>query len=160
MSAKLKVLSFDVSSVSTGWALITFGKPKKYGAIKLDKKLSISEKLVMFKLAVVGLLCEHTPDHIVVEETYLKNVKTLKTLMQFIGVLNEASLTIVGKQIKMVSPQTVRSSFKVKTKEDAFEFVNKKFKLRANFDDDNDVTDAILQGLYYYNFFKENENGK
>ena len=60
----------------------------------------------------------------------------------------------------MISPQTVRSHFKIKTKEDAFELVKKEFKLNMEFDDDNDITDAILQGLYYFNFLKEREDGE
>lgn len=151
----IKVLSLDVSSVSTGWCVLYRGDPKFYGVIKLNKKLSIAEKLVMFKLAIVGIICEHKPDYVVVEETYLKNVKTLKTLMQFVGVLNEACLTLIGKNIQMISPQTVRSKFKLKTKEDVFTFVNNKFKLKMNFEDHNDITDSILQGVYYYNFLKE-----
>lgn len=160
MSNKVSILSFDVSSVSTGWALIVNGKPKKYGIIAISKKLSVSERLVVFKLGVVQVMCEHTPDIIVVEETYMRNVKTLKTLMQFIGVLNEASLTMLGKRIEMVSPNTVRSYFEVKTKEDAFEFTNKLFKLKMNFKEHNDITDAILQGVYYYkyNVLKESKD--
>lgn len=154
MVFKHKVLSFDVSSVSTGWAIVVNGKPKKYGKIVISKKLSIAEKLVAFKLGTIQVMCEHKPDVIVIEETYMRNVRTLKTLMQFVGVLNEASLNIVGKHAVMVSPNTVRSKFEVKNKEEAFHFVNKKFKFGMNFKDDNDITDAILQGLYYYNFLK------
>lgn len=160
MSNKLKVLSFDVSSFSTGWALIINNKPKKYGVISLDKKLTTLERLIVFRLAAINILCSNNPDFIVIEETYLKNVKTLKVLMQFIGVLSEACLTIVGKQPIIISPQTVRSHFKVKNKEEAFEFINKKYKLKMKFENDNDISDAILQGLYYYDFLKERNNGE
>lgn len=157
---KNSILSFDVSSVSTGWALILKDRPKKYGKVTIDKRLSIPEKLLLFKLGVVKLLCEYNPDFIVIEETYMRNVKTLKTLMQFIGILNEASLTLIGKKPVFISPNTVRSYFKVKGKEEAFEFTNKEFKLKMNFDEDNDITDAILQGIYYSAVLKESEDGK
>ena len=154
----IKVLSFDVSSVSTGWAVVTKNKPKYYGVITIDKKLSISQKLNAFRCAVISLLCKHAPTHVVVEETYMKNVKTLKTLMQFISVINEASFNTIGKEPVLIFPNTVRSYFKLKNKKEMFEYINKRFKFNMDFKKDNDVTDALGQGLYYFELLEENNN--
>ena len=150
--SKKVVLSFDVSSVSTGWAVIKNNKPIAYGKITIEKCKSLSEKLFFFRTEVILLICKYKPTDVVVEDTYLLNVKTLKTLMQFIGILNESYFNLYNKTISIVSPNTVRSKFKLKGKEAVFNFIESKYSLGLDFDCGNDITDAILQGLYYYKF--------
>jgi len=157
-----KILSFDVSSVSTGWSFLLDGKPKEFGKIVPPRSYRLQEKLQWFKSESNVLLKVYFPDHIVIEETYLKNVKTLKTLMQFIGVLNLECFFETGKEPMFISPQTVRSHYKLKTKEDVFSYVQNKYKAKLKnytFDTGNDITDSILQGLYLYEVLSaEGEN--
>jgi len=50
---------------------------------------------------------------------------------------------------------TTRSRFGIKTKEQVFDFVKKIYKPILNsysFKEGNDISDSILQALYYYKF--------
>jgi hypothetical protein len=98
------------------------------------------------------------PDYIIVEETYLKNVKTLKTLMQFVTVVNTQCFEVLMEEPLFISPQTVRSHYKLRNKEEVFEYVKNKYKVklkRYTFETGNDITDATLQGLYWYDVLSE-----
>jgi len=154
------ILSFDVSSVSTGWAYLEDSKLKEFGVIKMSDKYSLQEKLYWFSKSIDGLLKICKPDHIVVEETYLKNVKTLKTLMQFIAIVNLRCYEILNKEPVFVSPNTVRSVFCLKTKEDVFNAVKSKYKTKfksISFDEGNDISDAIMQAMYWLQILKEKD---
>jgi Holliday junction resolvasome RuvABC endonuclease subunit len=157
----IKILSFDVSSVSTGWAFLKEGKLEQFGVIQPPDKYSIQEKLYWFKSEVSALFEIYRPNHVLVEETYLKNVKTLKTLMQFIGVINLECFYKLRLEPVFLSPNTVRSEFGLKTKRDVFKAVKLKYKSKfkkIEFEDGNDITDAIMQALYWWKLIKEKEN--
>jgi Holliday junction resolvasome RuvABC endonuclease subunit len=159
-----RLLSFDVSSISTGWSLFDDGRLKSYGLItrSIICDLSVAQRLFVFKKDVEHILLHYTPDCVVVEETYMKNVKTLKTLMQFIGVLQLACYELLDcLEPVFLSPNTVRSYFGVKGKEEAFDFVFNKYKKtlgKLDFKSGNDITDSILQGLYWLKYLKEHNN--
>ena len=147
-----KILSFDVSSVSTGWAFLFHGKLQSFGTINPHTTFMIQEKLYYFRNEVISLLKIFGPDHAVIEQTYLKNVKTLKVLMQFIGVINLECFFELGQEPIFVSPMTVRSHFELKDKEDVFKYIKNKYKVKLkkyDFESGNDITDAILQALYW-----------
>jgi len=149
----MNILSLDVSSVSTGWAVFSGSKLNHIGKIVISSKYSLQEKLYMFRNELNSLLILHNPDYVVVEETYLKNVKTLKVLMQFISVVNIECFDTLKKEPVFVSPNTVRSNFGLKTKSDVFKAVKSKYKVKLknyDYDSGNDITDAVLQGLYFY----------
>ena len=154
-----RILSFDVSSVSTGWSYIFNGKLQEFGVIVPPKSYRLQEKLYWFKNEVNALLKIYYPSYVIVEETYLKNVKTLKTLMQFIGVINLECFMTLDEEPLMVSPQTVRSHFKLKDKKEVFDYIKDKYKVKLKkytFETGNDITDSILQGLYWHNVLTEN----
>lgn len=165
-----KILSFDVSSVSTGWAYLLDGKLQGFGAIKPSGTLIVN-KLIDFSDKVKIVLEQIKPSTVVIEETYMKNVKTLKVLMQFIGVLQ----LLCGEYAYPIFtyPASVRSMFKLKGKEEVFDYIKNKYqqelskcifedtistktKVAKNYVKDNlivanDISDAILQALYVYN---------
>ena len=152
---KNNIVSFDVSSVSTGWCHLIESNVEKFGLIQPPKNFSISQKLYYFDYAVRSILKMCNPNHVIAEETYLKNVKTLKTLMQFTGVLNLDCLSVLEKDLVFISTMTTRSKFSLKTKEQVFDFVKKVYKPILNdysFKEGNDIADSILQALYYYKF--------
>jgi len=157
-----KVLSFDVSSVSTGWAYFEDGKLKKFGLITRNsiKDYSTCQKLLIFKKDVEQLLTKYKPSVVIIEETYMKNVKTLKMLSQLIGILQIGSYLFLSVEPIFISPNTVRSYFEVKKKEDAYKYVVNRYKSKfknSTFEKDNDITDSILQGLYFLEKEKSNE---
>jgi hypothetical protein len=102
----------------------------------------------------------HAPDAVVIEETYLKNVRTLKTLVMFITVVE---MECYDNYIipDFVSPITVRSHFGLKNnKQEVFDYVKDKYKVKLkkyDFESGNDITDSILQALYWIE--KEKKNG-
>jgi len=152
---KNSIVSFDISSVSTGWSYLVESNVEKFGLIQPPKNFSLSQKLYYFDYFVRSILKMCNPNYVIAEETYLKNVKTLKTLMQFIGVLNLDCLDVLEKDLISISTMTTRSRFGIKTKEQVFDFVKKVYKPILNdysFKEGNDITDSILQALYYYKF--------
>ena len=158
-----KILSFDVSSVSTGWSFLFNGKLKEFGVIVPTTSYRLQEKLYWFKNETNALFKVYFPDYVVIEETYLKNVRTLKTLMQFIGVINLECFFELGQEPTFISPQTVRSHFKLKTKEDVFSYVQNKYKVKLKkytFETGNDITDSVLQGLYWYDVLSAEGEGE
>ena len=150
----MKLMSFDVSSVCTGWSYFNKGKLKYFGLITrtMIKNFSVPQKLFIFKKEVDKVLLKYKPTHVIIEETYLKNVKTLKNLMQFIGVLRERVYELLSIEAVFVNTSTVRSRFKLKGKEAVFVFVKDKYKQELKgytFKNGNDITDSILMGLYF-----------
>lgn len=153
--AKNGIVSFDVSSVSTGWSYLVRKNLKKFGVIQPPKKFSTGQKLYYFNYAVESILKMCKPSHVVIEETYLKNVKTLKNLMQFIGVANLNCMDVLEIDPFFANILTVRSKFRIRSKEEAFELIKALYKPRLDdysFEEGNDITDSILQALYYYEY--------
>jgi Holliday junction resolvasome RuvABC endonuclease subunit len=159
----VKILSFDVSSVSTGWSFFKDDKLTAFGVIKIPIEYELQTRLLWFKYHIHMLLTMYKPKIVLVEDTYLKNVKTLKTLMQFIGVLNLMCGEILEVTPTFLSPNSIRSVFELKTKEDVFECVKDRYKVKLKeltFENGNDITDSILQGLYYIEKTKEAESNE
>lgn len=154
------IISFDVSSVSTGWAFLDSGKVKDIGLIKIPSTYTLQQKLYWFEKNIEALFKVLRPDFVLIEETYLKNVKTLKTLMQFIAIVNIKAYEFLYVESIFISPNTVRSHFKLKNKEEVFEYLKNKYKVKfknLKFEDGNDMSDALLQALYWYDVLNEKE---
>jgi len=152
------ILSFDVSSVSTGWSFFRLGKLESFGTITPLKEYRLQEKLYWFKTEVKSLLRIFNPYYVIIEQTYLKNVTTLKVLTQFIAMVNIECFTEIDIEPIFISPQTVRSHFGVKTKEEAYEYVKNKYKVKFKhytFETGNDITDSVLQGMYWWDVLRE-----
>jgi len=147
------VMSFDVSSVSTGWSYFKNNRLTAFGIIApKDTKASLCEKLGEFGSAAALLLGKYEPKQVVIEETYLKNVKTLKKLNQYVTIVQCACCEILGVEPAFVGPTSVRKHFKIKDKRAAYKYVVKKYKTKfkkSTFKKDNDISDSILQGLYF-----------
>ena len=154
-----KLLSFDVSSVCTGYSFFDNGKLKECGVIQLSSSLTKQEKLYVFRANARVLLRLYEPDGVVIEETYLKNVNTLKVLVSFVTVVETECYDHHIKPV-FLNTMTVRSHFGLKSKQDVFDYVKDKYKVKLkpyDFDSGNDITDSILQALYWIDKDKENE---
>ena len=84
----MKVLGLDISSVSTGWAVLeTPLKLIDYGLITCDVDLNLGQKLSKFDSDLNAILERH-PDvsWVGIEDTYNNNTVTMKTLSKFAGV--------------------------------------------------------------------------
>ena len=85
----MKILAFDISSISTGVALIKDGYLiKKYcSTIQPNPKKSMGERLTYFVYELAEKIDQHKPDLIVIEDIFRgRNIKTFKVLAQFRGV--------------------------------------------------------------------------
>src|SRR6188508_2321984 len=95
MSSKV-ILALDVSSSSTGYAVIRNGRWRfsgsSCGTISTPSKLSISERLVLFRDEIEALIKKVKPDLIVIEDVFSsRNISVMKLLARFNGVAIEIS---------------------------------------------------------------------
>lgn len=149
------IFSLDVSTVSTGWCLTKGKKTLSYGVIKINKNVSFSMRLCEFRIRLKELLNSfNTIDYIVIENGFaLRNVKTLKALSRFSGVAMECCVSVTGKEPFIMNNKTVKKFFNVKTKEELYGVITKKYRKLCKdfeFNTHNDVTDAIAQAVCYY----------
>lgn len=148
------VLSLDVSSVKTGYAVCKNGRWRlsstSHGVICPPKKFGLSEKLVYLRDELEKVILSVGPDRIVIEDVFAsRNISTMKLLSRFNGVAIELSRRLLGKNPDIVMTAQVRSFHKCgRSKEEAFEFIKEKYKLDWKFEEMNDITDAIAMGLY------------
>lgn len=148
------ILSLDVSSSSTGYAVFRSNRwrvsKNSYGKICISPKLSVAERLVKFRDEVETLINRVDPDLIVIEDIFSqRNVSTLKLLARFNGVAIEVSRRIVNKDPLIALTSQVRGFLKCgRSKEEAFRFICKRYKLDWDFSQMNDVADAVALGLY------------
>lgn len=87
----MKILSFDISSSSTGWALLDSNdnetKLIDYGLVKPDSSMSIFQKLYFFGNEIKRLIERFQPDNIGIEEVVLvRGPVIMRTLASFRGV--------------------------------------------------------------------------
>lgn len=149
---KYKVISLDISSASTGWCYMVDGELLDYGTIRPKKSLDKPEKLVIFRGELKVVLKKFKPNYTVIENGFFgKNVKTLKVLSNFAGVAMECCSSTVGVTPYIMSNSTPKSHFKVKNKEGLFEKIVELYEFKNfNYNEHNDITDAIAQGICYY----------
>jgi len=149
---KYKIISLDISSASTGWCYITDGDLVDYGTIRPKKSLDKPAKLHTFREELKTVLKKFKPNYVVIENGFFgKNVKTLKVLSNFAGVAMECCLATLGVTPYIMSNSTPKSHFKVKNKKDLFEKIVEMCGFEDfNYDEHNDITDSIAQGICYY----------
>ncbi len=152
-----KILCLDISSVSTGYAFFRNGKllKSKCGKMTIDKKFSLGKRLNIFDKKIYDLIFKNKPDIVIIEDTYLRNVLTLKTLSYFHGVAYKHIYNLLDKDPYFISAVKVRSILGVIGKQGAFDCVNFLYNLNYNFKDHNDITDAIALGEAYIRMLKD-----
>lgn len=148
------ILGLDVSSSSTGYAVLRNGRWTKsatsFGKIKIPSSLPLSQRLVQFRDSLQEVILKVKPTHIIIEDVFSgRNVATMKLLARFNGVAVELSRRLLGKDPTITLTAAVRSGLACgKSKEEAFSFICKKYKLDWTFNTMNDVTDALALALY------------
>jgi crossover junction endodeoxyribonuclease RuvC len=149
------ILGLDVSSVSTGWAIIKNGRFYRrenidFGVIKTTNEDNISYRLSQFRDAVENILSINKPNIVVIEDTYRgPNVNTLKMLVRFGGVAQEITYRVLSIDPILVYTKEARSTIGSQDKEEVFNIIVKKYKLNNfKFKTHNDITDAIVLAIY------------
>lgn len=151
----MRVLSFDISATSTGWAF-AFGQARKfnYGLIKTSPKFTRAQRLSYFRNEIVRLMLEYRPSHVVMEDVYAGlNPKVLILLAKFAGIVEEVSNSVAGVEPYIIHTNTVKSYFKAKNKETVFNAIVDLLdweEEKVSFKKHNDLSDAIAQLICYY----------
>jgi Holliday junction resolvasome RuvABC endonuclease subunit len=153
---KKVVLALDVSSRSTGFAVLRQGRWNKssvsYGLLKIPSTEPLGQRLVTFRDQIQKLLRTVKPDVVVIEDVFSgRNVSTMKLLARFNGVAIEASRRYLKKEPVIALTTKVRAFLECgPKKEDAFKYICDRYNLDWSFSKMNDVTDALCLALYVY----------
>lgn len=151
----MKILALDISSTSTGHAVFNNGRLTRssLGTVRPTQKM-MGHKLIFFAKEIKALIDKHQPDVVVIEDIFRgPNIKTFKTLAMFRGVAFYIINGALGQDPVSIMPTEARRVAGVggNKKEDGFKFAKKKYSLaKYNFDDHNDITDAVVLGLAYH----------
>lgn len=158
------ILSLDISSVSTGYAIFKNGKLKDYSLIDTSIYSTHGERLCAFELQVDALIKKYKPDIIAAEDIYKgRNPKTHKILALYHGIAYKLCYSFLTADPVVLYPSEIRGTLSekynvvlkkkdVKEKLLTFDFIKAHFKLSSfEFKTHNDITDAIAIGLAVYN---------
>lgn len=163
----MKLLSLDLSTSNSGWAVFQDGKLIEYGNIPEPKYKGKSKEVYpqrsgrlgkMMATSICELIIEKTPDKIVIEEACpngIAGVKSIKSLCMLHGsLLTKMQLLGMGQYdtLEFLSPREWRKVFDLKKNGDwkasSLKLANKMFNLNLT---DDDISDSILLG---YGFLK------
>lgn len=146
------ILSLDVSSASTGWCIIS-NDLVEWGTITTSPKQCRADRLTKFRDSLIQILNSQPITHIVMEDLFLgHNVKTLRILSEFFGVAEQTCYEYAEIEPYVISNKTVKSFFKVKTKEELFNFLVDILEFDKNiltFKKNNDIIDSRAQLMCY-----------
>jgi Holliday junction resolvasome RuvABC endonuclease subunit len=147
----MKILGLDISSVSTGYCIISGGRLVKStcGNIKTNSRKSYGERLNDFESQLIDVIKKYKPDEIIIEDIFKgRSMLTFKSLAMFRGVGINTIYRETGKNPISVMASEARSLVGIKNKkEDAFEFIVNKYNLDYDFEEHNDITDSITLAL-------------
>ena len=146
------ILALDLSSVKTGWSVIENGILKDFGEIILSKfksKKNPREYLEILYQSINDLITQFTPSTVCVEDTFCRNVLTLKSLSKVRGI---AELCVSENKINSFltyTPSEARKKVFGKgniTKEEACVILSSKLNI-ALLTDGFDISDSIVIGF-------------
>lgn len=154
-----RILAFDLSSISTGVAFFNKGRLLKssLALIQPNPKKSYGERLSYFREELRAHIKKHKPDIITIEDVFRgRNILTFKSLCMVRGVAIQTIYEEIGKDPVSIMAAEARSTIGVgKSKEEAFDAVIDKYSLELDFEQDNDLADAIVLGLATHTLLKQ-----
>lgn len=158
----MKCLGLDISTTSTGWAILEKQDGSSsftlidYGRIDFSKDKSHKTRLVVFGelMQSIARLPNNVFDYVIIEDTFVKfDPSVTKKLSRFAGVAISSIASVQPSTIiAMISPQSIKSAIfpkQKKEKEDIKIEMLTRFNLVDINDTDavknfcNDITDAI-----------------
>lgn len=152
------VVGFDVSSTRTGYSVIKSGRfyiaKHNYGTIEPPKEKTLSEKLVFFRKAVIGIFEDlpYPPTTVAVEDVFVGQISSAIILSRFSGVLLETIREVLCLEPVLLTVTHARKILGFpNNKEQVFELVKKKFRAKDwSFRTHNDIADSVVIGLAAY----------
>lgn len=157
----MRILGLDISSTCTGVSVVNDGylDINTLDTIVPSDKFSLGQKLVFFEKHIKKLLKKYNPDIVVIEDIFKgPNAKTFKTLAMFRGIIFKVVFEKMKIDPKSIMPTEARKLVGAKgvKKEDGFQFVINKYGLKEFvFEKHNDITDAVVLALAYYEQYKQ-----
>ena len=158
---KVVMLSFDVSTTDTGWALWYNGKLKAAGHVYLGDRGDINKTAEMSK-RLIDIALKYNPSIIVCEEAVsVRNADVFRKLCEIIGSLRGASILLSDCWFDKLAPTEWRSLISngvfPKNRSDCkpWDIVMAE-KLHGYKTDNDNIADAILVGQAYVNLFGNN----
>lgn len=155
-----RILSLDISSVSTGYAIFDNDQLIHYGIIDTSKIKKHSERLFNFEIQLKDIIEKWDPEVIAAEDIYKgRNPKTHKILALYHGItyklcfqyLESDPSVLYAGEIRSIVGNAYNAILKkkgVKDKELTFAFIKDKYSFSSfEFKKHNDITDAIAIGL-------------
>jgi Holliday junction resolvasome RuvABC endonuclease subunit len=101
----MKIMGIDISSSSTGWAVIEGDSLVEYGKVEPHKKLSLAQKLCLFGTEINKLVLKHKPDEIAIEDVIqVSSVSVTKILSRFNGIAIAESYKYLQKDPPLYTP--------------------------------------------------------
>jgi len=132
----MKIMGIDISSKSTGWAVIDGDKLISYGKINPTGSLTHGQKLYYFGVELERMLNVENPDVIFIEDVVqVKSVKVLKILARFNGVAVVEAYRKLQVEPVMFEPTEWKKmvlGFGSAKKVDAQVYVCKRYKLLSD----------------------------
>jgi Holliday junction resolvasome RuvABC endonuclease subunit len=149
----MRILSLDLSTVASGYAVFDGDKLLTYGVIHPADDLSESARYFHIAHQITGLIQIYNPDDLVIEDTFCgPNVVTLKQLNRLAGCVLFFWFSKKRREAYFYMAMSARKYFPElkgnSTKEEIVEAVNKFFKLRGKLTDHN-IADAIVMGHHH-----------
>jgi Holliday junction resolvasome RuvABC endonuclease subunit len=141
-------MGLDVATYQTGWAVIEAGHGPlvllNMGKITLShkKSLMLGQRLFLFGEELRKILSDNNPDQILIEDNFIKFMKTAKALNKFHGVAQAETWKFAGKEVITIPVTKIRQLLNCEGKTGIRLMVNKRFNLSLSLDDE-DVSDAI-----------------
>ena len=159
---KCKLLSFDTSTTSTGYAIYLSGKFSRYGLLDFKHIKNSEERIKEMILKIYEVINNEKPQIVVVEMTVVpRNVQAQRNLTMILGAIQGKCLE---KNIffYLFRPSEWRSLVKEsneklsRKREELKEWSKHKVSEKYNISNINDdVSDAILVGQAYVNKFSK-----
>lgn len=160
-----KILGLDISSQRTGVAVINKGRLLKssFELIEPNPRKSYGERLSFFRNEIRRIIAKHKPDHVVIEDIFKgRNLKTFKILAMFRGVAVQTIYEETNADPVSLMPTDARAILNIGLgKEDAFCAIVERYKLNDfNFDDHNDIADAIGLAFAIHTMIKQGHDAR
>ena len=161
----MKILGLDISSISSGWALLEEKKNKvkikAFGSIRPKAKLSV-ERMIYFKNDLENIMYTYKPDLICIEDlNHLRNKKTFMVLSSFVGQAKMLAYSFLKKEPTMIEPTAIKKFAAGKgnaEKEEVFLKMKEKYKLEGlslDMPDALDISDAV--SVCHYVFYNQQD---
>lgn len=154
------IIGLDISTVATGYSVVTDGNIVDSGVIKVSKSLDLESRLALILPQILAVIDDVVDSYtynnllVVIEDSWCgRNVKTMKDLTTLIGMV-QGYLVVNHIDYKTVKPSQWRAKLglnrkgakRVELKQLTYDYVTKK----GNKVESEDEADACAIALAFY----------